>query len=429
MRRLLPIFALLIVVAACGDDSLDTSTSVPTSIDAAALEEEIAVLVEAAEQIRGLEFVVSPTITIVTPEELAERVRDQIEEDLTPEDVAVAQRLYEVLGLLDGTVDLGQAYTDLYAEQVGGYYDSDTGEMVIMGGSSLSPLSESIVVHELVHALTDQHYGFAAVSDEYWESDQFERAVAISALAEGDATYFQLVYLETLPVAEQLEAVEESLATDTTVMDSLPAWFGEDLTFPYDSGFGFVERLITEGDVAGVNQAYELLPETTEQVLHPEKYLIREPAVEVVLPEVEITGYEVFEEGTFGEWNTFLYLLNGVPRGEAVVASAGWGGDRYRIYWPGSLDCEGDGACGTSIAFAYLFRGDTPRDAEELATSLKESIAARMDVGSPRSTDEGVTTFSGGARFAYVRLQGSEVLFVAAEDTATGQNLVAGLGG
>ena len=255
MRRLLPLVALALLIAACGDDTSGVTSTVPTSIDVAGLTEDIDALVTVAEGIRGLEFIVDPVITIVSADELAERVRVQIDEDLQPDDLAVSQRLYEILGLLDGTIDLGQAYLDLYAEQVGGYYDNETGEMVIMGGSELSALSRSIVVHELVHALTDQHYGFASLSDDLWDNGEYERVSAISALAEGDATYYQLVYLETLPTEEQIEAVTESLNVDTTVMDSLPTWFAEDLTFPYDSGFGFVDRLITDGELVAVNQA------------------------------------------------------------------------------------------------------------------------------------------------------------------------------
>lgn len=429
MRRpfILLAFVLMLVLAACGDDSSGVTTSVPTSIDVAGLTEDIDALIDVAEEIRGLEFIVEPVITIVSSEELAERVRVQIEEDLQPDDLAVSQRLYEILGLLDGTIDLGQAYLDLYAEQVGGYYDHETGEMVIMGGSELSALSRSIVVHELVHALTDQHYGFASLSDELWDAGEYERVSAISALAEGDATYYQLVYLETLPTEEQIEAVTESMNVDTTVMDSLPTWFAEDLTFPYDSGFGFVDRLITDGELVAVNQAYELLPMTTEQILHPEKYYLREGGLPVEIPEAEIPGYTVFEEGSFGEWNTRLFLLHGVSDGEAIVAAAGWGGDRYRLYWQGDPACTDD--CGGPVAFVYKAQGDTPRDAQELANSIAQSANAIMRVGTIRSTAGGVTTFTGGDDFAYVRLSGEDVLFILADDPAVGQSLVAALGG
>jgi hypothetical protein len=418
--------ALGMLAAACGGAEGGPTTTVPDSIDAGGLADEVAELIAAAEEVRGLDFVVQPQITIVSGDELAERVRQQIAEDLEPADLAVAQRLYEMLGLLDG-IDLGQAYLDLYAEQVGGYYDHETGEMVIMGGSRLSPLSKSIVVHELVHALTDQHYDFATLSDELWEAEEFERVVAISALAEGDATYFQLIYLQTLSTDEQIEAVTESMNADTTVMDSLPDWFAQDLTFPYDFGFGFVERLITDNDILAINQAYELLPTTTEQILHPEKYYLQEGGLPIEIPTVDLPGYTVFEEGSFGEWNTRLFLLDGIEPGDAIVAAAGWGGDRYRIYWQGAEGCRDD--CGGPVAFVYKFQGDTPRDAQELADAIADSAHAIMKVGSARTPVDGVVSFTGGEDFAYVRLSGEEVLFILADDPAMGQLLVNGLTG
>ena len=422
-RRAALVIVLVAVLASCGDDTSTPTSTTQGTVAAGGLEDQIRELIAAAEEVRGLEFIVDPEITILDSDELAERVREQIEEDLEPQDVAVAQRLYEMLGLLDGSIDLGQAYQDLYAEQVGGFYDHETGEMVIMGGSSLSPLSRSIVVHELVHALTDQHYSFGSISDAHWDADEFEQVAAISALAEGDATYFQLIYLDSLSTEDQVDAISESLEVDTSVMDSLPAWFGDDLTFPYDYGFGFVQRLITDNDILAVNQAYELLPETTEQILHPDKYYLREGALPVEIPTVDLPGYTVFEESSFGEWNTRLFLLDGIGDGDAVVAAAGWGGDRYRIYWQGTEGCTDD--CGGPVVFVYKFQGDTPRDAEELADAIARSAHAIMKVGSARAPVNGVTTYTGGEDFAYVRITGKEVLFILADDPAVGQAMVA----
>lgn len=419
MRRFFPILLVLaLFTGACGDDASTTTITGPaTTVGPGGVDGEIGALVAEAERVRGLEFFDEPTVAIVSQADLAERVRLQIEEDLDPEEVAVLQRLYELLGLLDGSVDLGQAYRDLYAEQVGGFYDGDTGELVVSsGGSGLSALSRTIVVHELIHALTDQHYGFDDRSTALVDTKQYEEAVALQALVEGDATYYQLIYMQELPVDDQLDAIQESLGVDTAVIDSLPVWFGEDLTFPYDSGFGFVSRLVQEHGVVGVNQAYERPPTTTEQIIHPEKYFAQEPAREVALPAAEVAGYEVFEEGSFGEWNLMLYLLDGVSRGDAVVGAAGWGGDRYRLYWNG-----------TDLLFAYLYEGDTPRDAEEFAEYLIDSVAARMDVGSAQGGD--VTTFPGGSAYAYVERAGQRVLFVASFDRALGISLVESLRG
>ena len=415
MRRwFIALTVLALLLGACADDAAPPTTGPTTTVGVGGIADEVGALVDETERIRGLPFFDEPTVAIISQEELAERVRQQIEEDLDAEDVAVLQRLYELLGLLDGTIDLGQAYQDLYAEQVGGYYDNETGEMVISGGSSLSPLSKTIVLHELVHALTDAHYGFADRSTALVDADMFEPAIALQALVEGDATYFQLLYLQGFSSEDQQAAILESLSVDTTVIDSLPDWFAEDLTFPYDAGFGFVDRLIQERGIQGVNQAYEQPPTTTEQILHPEKYFIREPAREVVLPVVDLTGFEQYEEGIFGEWNVMLYLLDGVNRGDAVVGSAGWGGDWYRIYWNG-----------TDVAFAYLYEGDTPRDAVEFAEYLVASVDVSMNVGSPQRSG-GITTFPG-ADYAFVELSGQRVLFVAAFDQQVGVALVEAL--
>lgn len=304
---------------------------------------------------------------------------------------------------------------DLYAESVGGFYDNETGEMVIAGDEELGPLAKTIVVHELIHALTDQHFDFASKLDDLVDEGRYQEAAAIQALAEGDATYFQLVYMQTLPTSEQVEAVQESLAVDTTVSDSLPAWFAEDLTWPYDAGFAFVDRLITDLGVSGLNQTYTLLPTTSEHIIHPGTYFTRQPPRSAALPDFELDGYEVFEEGLWGEWNVQLFLLDGVEPGQAVVAATGWGGDEYRIYWDG-----------TNVAFAYLFVGDTPRDAEELATSLAASVRARMAVGSGPTTASG-TTFTPAEDFAVIVRSDATVLFVAAADPVVGSALAGSL--
>lgn len=418
MRRVVMVLLVLgLLAAACGDDTATPTSTTPTTVDAASLSDDLTDLVAAAEAVRGLAFFDQPTITIVSSAELADRVKAQIDEDLDPEEMIVFQHLYELLGLLDGSVDLVQAYRDLYAEQVGGFYDHDSGEMVVAGDSALTPLAKSIVVHELIHALADEQYGFGNDVDVLVDLGRYEEASAIKALVEGDATYFQLVYLQSLPTDEQVAAVQESLGSDTTVLDSLPDWFAADLTFPYDYGFGFVTRLVSEQGVVGVNQAYTLLPASTEQILHPDKYFTMEPPVEVIVPVIDVPGYQAAEDGVFGEWNLSLYLLGGVEPGEAMIASSGWGGDHYRIYTDG-----------TEVVFLFVYEGDSPRDAEELAGSLVTSLSATTPVGTAR-TSAGVTTFSGGSRFAYASLTGRTVVLVVSGDADAGEGLVTALRG
>lgn len=379
--------------------------------------DDIQSLISITEDLRGRRFLEPVRVTVLSADELADRVRTDLAEELDLDDLAVEQAFARMLGILPAEVDLAAALVDLYAEQVGGFYDSDTGELVVAGDEDLSPLARTIIVHELVHALADQHFGLGDTLDALVDAERYHEAAAVQALAEGDATYFQLVYLqERLSPEEQIEAVLESLEADTAVLDSLPGWIGEDLAFPYEWGFGFVERLVKEGGTAAVDRAYELLPATVEQIMHPNAYFTREPARPVELAAAVVEGYEVHEEGEFGEWNLMLYLLDGVGDGDATIAAGGWGGDLYRLYWDGAR-----------VAFAYLFEGDVPRDAEELAPALVESLQESMAVGRPVSDEAAGTTVLEGAAYAFVQVAGGKVLLVAAADPAVGRTLAAAL--
>lgn len=396
-----------------------TSPTTSTSLaggEAGGLAGEIDRLIVATEALRGRRFLTPVEVTLVSPEEMAARVRANLQEELDPEDVAVEQAFTRLLGMLPGEVDLAAAIEDLYAEQVVGYYDGDTGELVVASGGDLTPLGRTIVVHELVHALADQHFGMSATLDELVETGRYHEAAALQALAEGDATYFQMVFLQGLTADEQVQALLESFEADTSVLDSLPDWFAEDLTFPYEWGFRFVEHLVEDGGIAAVDQAYLLLPTTVEQIMHPIAYLSREPARPVALPATALEGYQIHEEGGFGEWNLMLYLLGGVGDGDATVAAAGWGGDAYRLHWNG-----------TEVAFAYLYEGDTPRDAEELAAALVPSLRSRMAVGAPVTDEAAGSTLLEGSDFAFVQRVGNRVLAIVAGEPGVGRALVGAL--
>jgi hypothetical protein len=421
MRRLLAILAVLtFAAAACGGgestDSTTTSMVTTTAAPVGAVAEDLGELIAAAEEIRGLSFLDEPTITVLTDEELEARIRADLEEEIDPADIAVEQALFELLGLIEPDLDLLTAYTDLYAEQIAAFYDPDTRELVVPGSSDATALTKTIVVHELIHALTDQHFGFGATLDALVDEERYHEASALQALLEGDATYFQIVYLQSLPMAEQVDAARESLAADMTVLEALPDFIGDDLAFPYDAGFRFVERLVADLGVGGVDQALRRPPATTEQIMRPDAYFSLEPAVEVELGDVAPPGWETAASGTLGEWNISNYLLRGVDRGTATIAAAGWGGDAYAVL-----------TADTGTAFVMRFVGDTPRDTAELSNALVESLPETADLRSPSTTqptgDDAATVpftarFSGGV-FASLEHLGRDLVLVIGTDEAT----------
>jgi hypothetical protein len=58
------------------------------------------------EQVRGLEFLADPVITVLTPAELAARVREDIEEEIDPAEIVVDEAFFQLIGLLDPEISV-----------------------------------------------------------------------------------------------------------------------------------------------------------------------------------------------------------------------------------------------------------------------------------------------------------------------------------
>jgi hypothetical protein len=133
------VLATALVAAACTNgDSIETTTTVPTETTTTtqpggttttttrlvldelpgtdslpeSVQDELLELVNITQDLRELNFIEAPTISVVTDAELEALVREQIEEEA--ENLPADQALYELLGLLDGTVNLQTMLTDLY---------------------------------------------------------------------------------------------------------------------------------------------------------------------------------------------------------------------------------------------------------------------------------------------------------------------------
>ncbi|MGH9167509.1 MAG: hypothetical protein ACRD02_06765 [Acidimicrobiia bacterium] len=365
-----------------------------------------------AEEVRGLEFLRPPSVAVVTQAELADRVRGLIDEDLPFDEVVVDEALLKLLGLLDPDTDLRGLYLDLYSEQVTGFYDGDTEELVVSAPEGrLSELTKVTLVHELVHALTDQHFDFHDLFVRLDEEERFDEASAFQGLIEGDATFFQFVYVqEQLDRSEQLEVALEALQQNTQVFNEAPPFLRDLLLYPYESGNSFVGELFQAGGAAAVDRAYQEPPTTTEQILHPDLYLAGEEGEVVMLPDTSLPGYQVNEESVWGELGFRVMLADAVGIGEALPASTGWGGDRYRLLWDGQ-----------EVAWALRFVGDTERDARELHDALAAYVEEAMDAG-PGAQDGGGLAFSG-EDYAFLQRSGDEVVFIAGSDPGAGGSL------
>ncbi len=394
-----------------------TSTSmVPLGIEAlsASLQADVLQLVADVQRLRGLDFLEPPRITVLTDQELEERVRVQIQEET--EDVEADQALYILLGLLPAGTDLLALYTDLYGEQTAGFYDGETKELVVPGGSdALSPLQRGTLIHELTHALTDQHHDLWQIRKTMIDDQRFDEAAAFLAVIEGDATLVEVLYLQEMSPEDQQSFLAESFEVDTTIFDSVPLFIQRSLLFAYQEGFAFVKRLHDLGDFDAVDAAYERWPVSTEQVLTPRDYLRDAPLIPASA-EFDVTGHELVYDSDWGELGFLLMFEQVLGEAPAKEPSDGWGGDRFRLWFDG-----------VNAVAVIEYVGDSETDAAELADALVEYSVTAMAVGAPSQSGEAVVM--AGSDYAYVSRSGSNVVFVAATDPVTGAAVVAGLGG
>lgn len=387
------------------------SPSIPDDV-ALEMRSEIGLLILEAEESRALPFLQVPTITILDKEAFQARVAASVEEDLDPIELARDQAFFELLGMLDGATDFGELLVSLYAEQVVGFYDGDTGEIVVPAAlDGLSAFQKITIVHELVHALTDQHFEFNDEYETLADAGNIDDVSALLAVVEGDATYQQLLYMENLDASDAADAVLEIFSFDTSTLDSAPPWIGMDLSFPYEQGLVFMGAVIEEGGLKGVDEVYQDLPTTSEQILEPRKYLRREKPAPLSRVTVTLPGWEIHQDATMGEWGVRLILNDSLNPGVVTQAAAGWGNDSYRVL-----------VNGDDVAMAWSYLAESEQDAEDLVDAL--IVHAREAMGASSTVESGGgLILEGGGIYVFIDRVDDAFVFIASTDRDAGGSL------
>lgn len=315
-----------------------------TSKERATVEE----LIRAAESVRQLRLRRPVDIEIEDGEAIAQSLHEQIEED----EIERARLVYGALGLLDAEDDLRSMFAGVLGEQVIGYYDPESGRLVIREdvmegltgslGSEQTQEARLVLVHELVHALQDQRLG---LGESYREKRTADADNAFRAVVEGDATLAMLAHAlsqQGIPLSAARAGIEQmgsyvdlNALVRGEKLDESPAILRVTLIAPYLRGLQFIAAVQGRGGWPAVNNAHRRPPVSTEQVLHADKYFDREPAESISVKDsapVLRAGFERAAEDTLGELEMSVYLGQRRRSGRDEDAAAGWGGDQLVVY-------------------------------------------------------------------------------------------------
>lgn len=327
---------------------------------------------ESAVEIRGLAFRKPVPVRPSDGDSMIRALTQDLDREVSAAKWQSIETAWEALGLLREGTDLRDTYVRLMDDEVIGYYDPRSGDLAVDAGADTY---DGIVVHELAHALADQHFGLEGLRRAAGDND--DTVAALDALIEGDATYVMAASMFGGPGFERYPGMDRRMrelaesATFAKSLPNLPPIVGDRMMFSYMAGLNFVSQGRIRGGWNHVNAAWKRPPVSTEQILHPERFFDRyDEPTEIALPDLSVTlgrGWKRGYANTLGELGIRSLLAT---FGETFPDryADGWDGDAYAAY---ANKSTGE----TLVAWASVW--DSERDAADFYRAMQRAIRSR----------------------------------------------------
>jgi hypothetical protein len=324
------------------------------------LDQRVRTLVKAAEHYRGLKLEHPVPRGAIDVAGMKKAVAEDLSQDLPPARLAEVDAALKAFSLIPETMNLTTYLPDLLSSQTAGFYDAKRKYLAIAsrkggmldhadgGDSPDGRMEDAVLVHELTHAIQDQHFDLEKLTS---ADPLLDLDLAESALAEGDATLTMFDFLAGTSVEDSPELARRAteLLSHPPSDDSgssqpgekelaeAPAWFRETLLFSYTEGFAFCLAVRQHGGQPLLDYAFKTdPPRSSEQILHPDKwYGQRDDPIVIELPDLTtaLLGYRRAALGEMGEEGIRILLREHLHDDkQADRAAAGWGGDRFAVY-------------------------------------------------------------------------------------------------
>lgn len=329
---------------------------------------------EGVEQMRHQKLSKPLKMGVKSRKEVTTFIQMRLNEEYGPAKVEAEGTLLKLQGLLPPDMNYGGFITRLLSEQVAGFYDHIRKTLYIANWLPVM-VQEPVMAHEIFHAIQDQEWGGGALIDS--KRYTHDAVLAHAALMEGDATMVMLNYtqrhsgkdLSTSAFAINMVAASlpmQMASPQFPVMALAPDYLKQSLIFPYQQGLLFIAALRQAGQSwDDIRKVYADPPQSTEQVLHPERYLKRDVPSEVKAPKV-LPGWSRVWDGTAGEFHWRQVLLARLDQVQAIEAATGWDGDYTAVSSKGTQ----------SVAWTVSV-WDSPAEAQAFAAALTTSEQAR----------------------------------------------------
>ena len=305
------------------------------------------------EKNRGLEFKRGVDIFLLDDREFDEVVSGADPHTADPAAVYLESRF--LVGFLKALGLVGTEFQLSSLEAAGtrgllGFYDPAS-KRIVVRSELPAPLLHRVVVHELTHALDDQHFPLENIPLDL----RTEESRSLQALLEGDAGRIDSLFRDQLPPGDRAAADGEVEGPSGIPASTGP--FLEMLAFPYVSGPAFARALVARGGTAALDEAFRSRPTTSEEILHPDRFPQAGPSLTAppAAPDGPLLGM-----GVLGELGLRLVLGETLDPAGAARAADGWGDDNYVTWSDKERTCV-----------RVNLRMDTPSDTREARDALR----------------------------------------------------------
>jgi len=349
-------------------------------------------LVRFVEENRGLRFDHPVAVDYLSDADFRRAVADENAE--SPQQERDDEAAARALGLPVGKNGLAVAGSTLSGEGITAYYDDGTGRIDVRG-TDLTVDRRATIVHELTHALQDQHFDISRQGS-YRSGD---RNAAFEAVVEGDAARLEDAYVDSLPKADQ-DAYDAEEAAGNAAYDAgiagVPDWLSATSDFPYSVGESFTEAVAAAGGGAAVDRALQSPPAAVAEIMQPARYLRGDRPRAVPAPTAP-AGDRVARRDDLGALKWLLLLAERVPAADALRAADAWGGDAYLAYEDAGRICVKADVAGVAPGADDRLAGVLSAWARAMPAASGASVSHRGGVVGLASCDPGPAAFPGGS--------------------------------
>lgn len=363
---------------------------------------------------RELAFKRTPEWSAISADQIIAKLSAKATAGITPEAAAARVRAWLAMGFVASPFDYRAAAGSIAGMKPGGFFDEATGTFFYQADASLARAdSRDVFAGALFPVLLAQNFSMPEV-----EADNDDMALARRALAQGDASFSRVRFSIGDQLNSNFDRGQAPVAPPPS--PNAPQFVSEMWKWSEDAGNLFVQALHTSGGLAAVNKAWQRPPQSSAEILHPEKLYQANPPfqpVSVRFDDTTVGDVKPLFTSVAGEIGAYFLIRTFADVDYATAASEGWTGDRYTV-WPGT-EMHGDHVLWRSV-------WSTPEDATQFFDAMRRGLMQRHQIPWQKEYDATPGTFAVNDPHRVIHLQqkGLTVTLINATDTAFAKSLI-----